>query len=144
MPQVPLCRSACREPCCCIGQFIFPCCVQYALRKEALDDNLNDYICCQGYVSGCCCCKPGRLGEKRCPGLCLCIEVTFCNSCAVSSTRNFVMDKYNLQSDPWDRRIIRLNNCIQMLACICHILAIFNEYEVFARSSRLRLETIDC
>ena len=36
------------------------------------------------------------------------------------------MDKYDLQSDPCDRRIIRFNNCIQMLACICHLAAMFD------------------
>lgn len=30
-------------------------------------------------------------------------------------------------SDPCDNRIIRFNNCIQILACICSILAIFFE-----------------
>ena len=38
----------------------------------------------------------------------------------------YVMDKYDLQSDPCDRRIIRFNNCIQMLACICHLAAMFD------------------
>ena len=33
------------------------------------------------------------------------------------------MDKYDLQSDPCDRRIIRFNNFMQVLSCICHILA---------------------
>ena len=36
------------------------------------------------------------------------------------------MDKYDLQSDPCDRRIIRFNTCIQMLACICHVAAMFD------------------
>lgn len=123
-----MCGACCKEPLCCLCQFICPPCTQFVLRKEALNDNMSEYICCQGYISGCCCCKPGHLGEKSCPGCCLCIEATLCNSCAVSSTRAYVMDKYNLQSDPWDRRIIRFNNCIQMLACICDILALFNKY----------------
>ena len=37
------------------------------------------------------------------------------------------MDKYDLQSDPCDRRIIRFNNCIQLLSCICHLAAMFDE-----------------
>ena len=37
----------------------------------------------------------------------------------------YVMDKYDLSSDPCDRRIIRFNNMLQLLACICQLLAIF-------------------
>lgn len=35
------------------------------------------------------------------------------------------MEKYDLKSDPCDYRLIRINNCLQMLACICDIAAIF-------------------
>ena len=35
------------------------------------------------------------------------------------------MDKYALQSDPCDRRIIRFNNFMQLLSCVCDILACF-------------------
>ena len=35
------------------------------------------------------------------------------------------MDKYALSSDPCDYRIIAFSNCLQILACICDILAIF-------------------
>lgn len=35
------------------------------------------------------------------------------------------MEKYDLKSDPCDYRIIRINNCLQVLACVCNILAIF-------------------
>jgi hypothetical protein len=37
----------------------------------------------------------------------------------------YVMERYQLQSDPCDYRLIRINNCIQILACVCNILAIF-------------------
>jgi len=30
----------------------------------------------------------------------------------------YVMDKFNLASDPCDRRIIRFNNFMQLLACV--------------------------
>ena len=46
-------------------------------------------------------------------------------SCALSATRMYVMDKFNLASDPCDRRIIRFNNFMQLLACVCNILACF-------------------
>jgi len=37
----------------------------------------------------------------------------------------YVMEKYDLSSDPCDYRLIRINNCLQAAACICDILAIF-------------------
>ena len=87
---------------------------------------MSRYVCCQGYIN-CCCFKAGSLGESSCPDLCLCLEAFLCNGCAVSASRLYVMDKYQLSSDPCDYRIIRFNNCIQLLACICDILAIFFE-----------------
>jgi hypothetical protein len=36
------------------------------------------------------------------------------------------MDQYMIQSDPWDAKIIRLNNMLQFLSIFCDILAIFN------------------
>ena len=35
------------------------------------------------------------------------------------------MEKYDLASDPCDYRLIRINNFLQALACVCNILAIF-------------------
>lgn len=35
------------------------------------------------------------------------------------------MEKYDLSSDPCDYRLIRLNNALQILACVCSVLAIF-------------------
>jgi ferredoxin len=37
------------------------------------------------------------------------------------------MEEYNLESDPCDYRLIRINNCIQCLACLCHIAALIDE-----------------
>jgi len=37
------------------------------------------------------------------------------------------MDQKNLRSDPCDNRIIRFNNFMQLLSCVCQILAIFIE-----------------
>ena len=34
------------------------------------------------------------------------------------------MEKYDLRSDPCDYRLIRINNCLQMLSCICHMAAL--------------------
>ncbi|RYH26721.1 hypothetical protein EON65_14175 [archaeon] len=44
---------------------------------------------------------------------------------AVSASRIYVMEKYDLTSDPCDYRLIRINNCIQALACVVSVLAIF-------------------
>lgn len=74
-----------------------------------------------------CCLQAGTCGESSCPTLCLCCEACFCNFAAVSASRMYVMEKYDLTSDPCDYRLIRINNCLQLIACICDILAIFIE-----------------
>lgn len=86
---------------------------------------MNNYICCQGYVN-ICGFRAGTVGEERCPSFCLCVEACCCNGCAVSASRIYVMDKYQLSSDPCDYRLIRINNCIQAVACICDIAALFD------------------
>lgn len=86
---------------------------------------MTRYQCCQGYVNMCCF-KAGTCGEESCPNLCLCIESCICNGCAVSSTRIYVMDRYQLSSDPCDYRLIRINNCLQLLSCICDIAALID------------------
>lgn len=130
--QVNMCDACCSEGPCgspCwwgLGQCIpFTCiCTQFCLRRKVLDYDMSKYVCCQGYFN-CCCLKAGNCCEKQCPYPCLCLEATFCNSCAVSASRIYVMDKYQLSSDPCDYRIIAFSNCMQLLACICNILAIF-------------------
>ena len=37
------------------------------------------------------------------------------------------MDQYQLESDPCDRRLIRLSNFLQLLSCVCDILANVNK-----------------
>ncbi len=74
----------------------------------------------------CCCIKGGSCHEDSCPDLCAFLEGCFCNCVAVSASRTYVMSKYNLASDACDYRLIRINNCLQMLACICDILAIID------------------
>ena len=94
------------------------------MRHKALEGNMDAYVCCQGYYDRCCF-KAGGIGDQGNP-CCLALEGCCCISCSLSATRMYVMDKYDLQSDPCDRRIIRFNNCIQCLACICHIAAIID------------------
>ncbi len=74
---------------------------------------------------GCCCCKKMSCGEQACPTLCLCVEAHCCNFAAVSASRLFVMEKYNLSSDPCDYMLIQLNNILQCLACLCTTCALF-------------------
>lgn len=114
--------------CWCMGQFIpLTCtCTQYALRVKALEGDMTKYSCFQGYFN-CCCFRAGSCGEQSCPELCLCFESCCCNSLAVSATRAMVMDQFDLQSDPCDNRLIRCNNCLQLLACFCDILAMIDE-----------------
>ena len=45
----------------------------------------------------------------------------------MSATRMLIQDAYHIRSDPCDNRIIRFNNCVQFLACVCDVLAIFNK-----------------
>eukprot|EP01039_Chlorochromonas_danica_P003890 gene3890-4250_t len=108
------------------GQFIpFTCGItQYCLRRKVLNGDMSKYSCFQGQLNPCCC-QAGSCGENNCPDLCLCLEAHCCNSCAISASRMYVMEKYDLSSDPCDYRLIRINNCLQILSCICNIIAIF-------------------
>ena len=67
----------------------------------------------------------GACGEQNCPTCCAFLEGCICNCIAVSANRAYVMEKFDLSSDPCDYRLIRINNCLQLLACVCNILAIF-------------------
>jgi len=90
-------------------------------------------ISIEGYFN-CCCFKAGSCGEQTCPDCCLCFEAHCCNFLAVSASRVYVMEKYDLTSDPCDYRLIRCNNCLQLSACLCNILAIFiKEFKELAR-----------
>lgn len=125
---------------CCQCTMLCAPCTQFQLRKKVLGGNLDDYICCQGYIcgNGCCGCKPGECGERSCPACCLCLEVFLCNGFAVSASRQTIMDRYHLRPDPWDNRLIRCNNCLQIFSFICHCLALFNS------SFRDLARIIDC
>jgi hypothetical protein len=108
----------------CFAQFL-PCTcglTQYFLRRKVLNGDMSQYQCCQGYVN-ICGIGAGSFGEDRCPHFCLCAEACLCNGFSVSASRMLVMDRYQLSSDPCDYRLVRINNAIQMLACVCDILA---------------------
>ena len=116
--------SAPTSSCSAFCWFIFQCnpltcgCAQYLLRRKALEYDMNRYICCQGYFPNCLCFKTGECGESSCPHLCLCVEAHCCNGFAVSSTRLTVMEKYRLNSDVCDYRLIVINNWIQLFSCV--------------------------
>jgi len=112
-----------KQPVCCLT-YCFPCCSAYYTRYKALDGDLTRYVCCQGY-SDCMCFKAGQCYEQSCPAFCLGVESCCCVGPGMSSSREFVMDQYSLRPDACDNRIIRLTNCLQVLSCVCDILAIF-------------------
>ncbi|CAH0480631.1 unnamed protein product [Peronospora belbahrii] len=113
------------DPMCCLGSCLCPCCAQIIIRRKALNYDMSNYTCCQGYMDGIVpCARSGSCGESSCPNGCLCLEAFCCNGCAVSATRMMVMDRYRLQPDKWDNRIMRCNNCIQLASCICSLLSI--------------------
>mmetsp|Transcript_39063 Transcript_39063/g.28883 ORF Transcript_39063/g.28883 Transcript_39063/m.28883 type:complete len:226 (+) Transcript_39063:53-730(+) len=123
------CAGGCGTCCWCMGQFI-PItggCTQYLLRRKVLNYDMTKYSCFQGKFSFCCgAVEADACGERNCPDFCAFLEGCCCNCLAVSASRIYVMEKYDLQSDPCDYRLIRINNFLQMLSCLCDILALFN------------------
>ena len=59
-----------------------------------------------------------------CPSLCLCVEGCCCNFAAVSASRNLIMEKYQLSSDPCDFALIRCTNMLLCLSCMCSVLTV--------------------
>eukprot|EP00736_Rhodelphis_marinus_P005417 Rmarinus@m.11427 len=124
--KVTMMKAPCEEPgIFCAAALCAPCMACHT-RKKVLDGDLSKYTCCQGYMD--CAMGPCKFTagetchEKDCPEMCLCLESCCCLGLSVSSTRNYVMDQRQLHSDPCDRRIIRCNNFLQMLACVCDII----------------------
>lgn len=113
------------QPWCC-ATFLCPCCSSFLTRYRVLEGDMSKYICCQGYLN-CGCFRGGSCGERSCPELCLALESCCCLGPSMSSSRMYVMDLHDLRPDPCDNRLIRFSNCLQMLSCVCHILAIFIE-----------------
>lgn len=123
--KVSMADAPCYSPsCCCLSCVCAPCAL-YTVRKRALGGSLEQNTCCLGYYPNCLCFRPGQMGERSCPGFCLAIEACLCCGCSISATRMHVMDMYKLHSDPCDRRIIRMNNCIQLFSCVFVIVSIF-------------------
>lgn len=124
--EIGMMDAPCKNPLGFCYSFVCCPCAQWQLREKALEGDWTRYRCCQGYYDMCCW-KAGSVGDtgnKCCAAIELCCP--WCLSCAVSSTRMLVMDTRNIMPDPCDNRIIRFNNCMQLISCICHILAMFD------------------
>eukprot|EP00658_Telonema_sp_P-2_P035606 TRINITY_DN2585_c0_g1_i16.p1 TRINITY_DN2585_c0_g1~~TRINITY_DN2585_c0_g1_i16.p1 ORF type:complete len:218 (+),score=29.83 TRINITY_DN2585_c0_g1_i16:184-837(+) len=99
----------------------------WCLRRQVLEKDWSRYYCCQG-LSPCCQeqldnVTPADPNGRACCAWC---ECCVCPGLAIAATRSHLMIEYGLTPDPSDNQIIRFNNCIQMLACICEICAMFN------------------
>jgi len=131
----------------CVAMLCTPC-MAYHLRIKALelvhpDDPWQEHYEC-GQGCSICCLKSGT-HEKMCPDLCICCEVYCCIGVAISGTRNYLMDSFEIQSDPCDNRLIRFNNCLQMFACICSILSIVDpSFRDLAQILDLIADTVFC
>jgi len=122
--------ACCKEPlCCCASALGSPCGFTACwARSKVLDTYYNgtaDFICCQGYLPGCCCIQP----TECCPGsgFGLCCEGCCFPMTSLSVARLHMMDTKKIQPDPCDWQIIACANCLQLVACIFHIIAIFVE-----------------
>lgn len=118
--------SPCADPLCYCGSLLCLPCSAFLVRREVLGGDMSRYKCCQGYYDSCCF-TAGSYGEESMPDLCLCIEVLCFEACSISATRMFIMDTRNIRPDPCDSRLIRFNNCLFLLSCICNILAIIDD-----------------
>ena len=123
--QITMGDACCKAPCCCLlggCPFSFLC-TQLHMRHKVLNhiapgSNWDHYVCCQGYTGSCCCFHPGACCETDFPRTCMCVEACCCAGLAVSSTRFVVMDHYKLMADECDNKLIRFNNCLQILSCV--------------------------
>ncbi|KAG2428689.1 hypothetical protein HXX76_011394 [Chlamydomonas incerta] len=95
-------------------------CASYGLRKQALHGDMSRYLCCNGM----CPCS-GRMGERKCPEFCLCMEVACCFAQSVATTRWMIQDELQVETTQCDNCIIGTMIALQYLSCICHILACF-------------------
>lgn len=138
--QTSMMDAPCADP----GYFCFgcvcPCFAAWHLRKKMLGDNFaTEYSCCQmesvGYQP---CCYSHCACFKDCPDVGLCLEACCCTGWSLSFTRIHAMHKWQLQPDSMDYTCIQFSNCMQVLRCVCDILAIFN------RSFEQAAHCVDC
>ena len=124
----PMQDACCANPCCCLfGSLCIPC-AQCYIRKATLEhihgENWSEhYECCQGYSP---CCNDTIRDCSKGNVCCLCVESWCCSGFAMSATKFVMQDHYNITTDPCDVRLIRFNNCMQCLACVCEVMALIN------------------
>jgi hypothetical protein len=107
-------------------------CASYSLRKRALYGDMRRYVCCNGDWP----CS-GRCGEQKCPGFCLCVEVTCCFPQSVASTRWMLQDEMQLMNTKCDNAIIGVMIAAQYLACICWLAACITGNDVLNDIARI-------
>mmetsp|Transcript_32724 Transcript_32724/g.75302 ORF Transcript_32724/g.75302 Transcript_32724/m.75302 type:complete len:221 (-) Transcript_32724:155-817(-) len=127
--------------CCACFPIISFCAIAEA-RKKALEhvygqEGLYHYSCGQGYFDTY---GLSLKKGKQCALQMLYLEACCLPSCSVSGTRLLVMDRYQLEPDECDNRLIRLNNCAQMLEFIFVIVAFLLEL----RNEGEVVEVTDC
>jgi len=127
--DITMCEAPCQEPCCWMGTMLCFCPAQIKVRHDALNhvdpgSGWSNYLCCQGMFGGCLCFQPGKMGEKSCPVPCMCLESCCCPGLSVSATSAVIRQRYSLGLDDDDVRLIRCNNCLQLLACFASCLNI--------------------
>jgi len=122
--ETDMCHAPCNDPLGCCAALFCACPCSMYLRYKSLNEDMTRYTCCQGYFCPSCMSNTEDCA-RSCPWPCLCLEAFFCASCAISATRMYVQDERQIVTDPCDNRIIRLNNCLQILSCVCSILAVF-------------------
>ena len=133
--ETSMLKAPCLAPFTCISSCICcPCSAFYArkqvLQITALDPTspnwINRYTCCQGYLDTPCL-RAGYCCENKCPTFCLCIEACCCFGPSMSSSRAYIADVYEIRPDPCDNQLVRLSNCLNLMSCICDILALFDD-----------------
>lgn len=112
-------KAFCHSPLYCLGcGVICPYISSYQSRKRALYDDMQRYVCCNGD----CPCS-GRMGEQKCPEVCLCLEVVGCFTQSVASTRWMLQDEMHIANTQCDNCLIGTAFFCAYLSCICNIAA---------------------
>eukprot|EP00056_Hartaetosiga_gracilis_P002913 m.58179 g.58179 ORF g.58179 m.58179 type:complete len:213 (-) comp11247_c0_seq1:132-770(-) len=140
--ETSMLNSCCNQPFGCCLSMLCPCCMVIHIRRRALQYDMSRYSCCQGLICASCfeCCP-----TENCPCFCLVLEALLFESCALSATRIYVQEERQIVTDPCDNRIIRFNNLMQLLSCICNILAIFfDELRLIAQIIDLIADIVYC
>jgi hypothetical protein len=116
--QTQLITAPCASPLyCCYATFCCWC-ASFQQRKQLLYGDLSRYICC----AGACPCS-GRMGEQKCPELCLAMESSLCFPQSVASTRYALQDELRIQNTPFDNCVIGTMIAAAYLSCVCSIAA---------------------